>query len=83
MPVDCAAIDTVATRLAAKHVPLQDLRAAVTTLDRVFQENQTFIVQCNSRSISGPIAGGIKTGYKKLFLVNVRSATSSMLLSFW
>lgn len=57
---------------------MQALRAAVTALDRVFQENQTLIVQSNSGSISGPIVGGIKTGYKHLFLVNVRSATSLM-----
>lgn len=55
---------------------LQGLRAAITTLDRLVQENQTLILQLDPRFVTGTVLGGIRSGHKRLFLVTVRSTTS-------
>lgn len=53
---------------------MQGLRATITTLDRLVRENQTLFLYSHVESNSTIIGGGIKTGYKELYLVSVRSA---------
>lgn len=52
----------------------QGLRASVTTLDRLLRDDQTLFLYLQIAATSMILAGGLKTGYKKLYLCIVRPA---------